>query len=384
LLRALCWPASREKKKMFRRSTISLARPSLACTSTSSLLRVSAAGNARSFASRDENIEAEVNKILTVIKEKGLENNLTLRTLAQLRKENAEVNKAMSAVGDVAAKYVSQHPERGGELPPVRVAVTGAAGAIGYSLLFRIASGEMLGPHQPVILQLLELPQAVKALEGVAMELSDCAFPLLRGVVTTEDANKAFEGADFALLVGAKPRTKGMERADLLKENANIFNAQGKALNKHSNREELRVVVVGNPANTNALIASCAAPDIHPSQFTAMTRLDHKRRAPFASLIPGPPPRPPAVPSLSRMTPFLTPRRRLLRVRPQKHPSTLLQDSNLPPCLSIPCALSQCRNPRCHCVMSAVSQWLPPKPNPRGLQSDPLRLSPLLLPLWCT
>jgi len=114
-------------------------------------------------------------------------------------------------------------------------------------------------------------------LEGVAMELSDCAFPLLRGVVTTDDANKAFEGADFALLVGAKPRTKGMERADLLKENASIFNAQGKALNKYSNREELRVVVVGNPANTNALIASCAAPDIHPSQFTAMTRLDHNR-----------------------------------------------------------------------------------------------------------
>jgi len=238
---------------------------------------MSTVGSFRSFSSGDEQIEREVSKILAVIKQKGLENNLTIRTLAALRKENAEVDKAMSAVGDVAAKYISQHPERGGELPPVRVAVTGAAGAIGYSLLFRIASGEMLGPHQPVILQLLELPQAVKALEGVAMELSDCAFPLLRGVVTTDDANKAFEGADFALLVGAKPRTKGMERADLLKENASIFNAQGKALNKHANREELRVVVVGNPANTNALIASCAAPDIHPSQFTAMTRLDHNR-----------------------------------------------------------------------------------------------------------
>jgi len=222
-------------------------------------------------------VEAEVNKILSVIKAKGLENKLTLRTLAQLRKESPEVDKAVSTVGDVAAKYISQHPERGGELPPVRVAVTGAAGAIGYSLLFRIASGEMLGPHQPVILQLLELPQAVKALEGVGMELSDCAFPLLRGIVTTDDANKAFEGAEFAMLVGAKPRTKGMERADLLKENAAIFSAQGKALNKYSNREDLRVVVVGNPANTNALIASCAAPDIHPSQFTAMTRLDHNR-----------------------------------------------------------------------------------------------------------
>jgi len=219
----------------------------------------------------------EVNKILAVIKDKGLQNNLTLRTLAKLRKENAEVAKALAAVGDVAAKYLAHHPERGGELPPVRVAVTGAAGAIGYSLLFRIASGEMLGPHQPVILQLLELPQAVKALEGCAMELNDCAFPLLRGIVTTDDVNKAFDGIEFALLVGAKPRTKGMERADLLKENANIFSAQGKALNKHANREDLRVVVVGNPANTNALIASCAAPDIHPSQFTAMTRLDHNR-----------------------------------------------------------------------------------------------------------
>jgi len=261
---------------MFRRSAVSLARPSVVGTST--LLRVSAttARNTRSYAT-DDDVEREVNKILAVIKEKGLENNLTLRALAQLRKENEDVNKALSAVGDVAAKYLAQHPERGGELPPVRVSVTGAAGAIGYSLLFRIASGEMLGPHQPVILQCLELPQALKALEGVAMELSDCAFPLLRGIVTTDDANKAFEGADFALLVGAKPRSKGMERADLLKENATIFSAQGKALNKHANREELRVVVVGNPANTNALIASCSAPDIHPSQFTAMTRLDHNR-----------------------------------------------------------------------------------------------------------
>jgi len=253
---------------------LSLARPSMV-SSTSSLVRVA---STRSYATGDDDlIEREVNKILTVIKEKGLEGQLNLRTLAKLRKENADVDKSMSAVGDVAAKYIANHPERGGELPPVRVAVTGAAGAIGYSLLFRIASGEMLGPHQPVILQLLELPQAVKALEGVAMELNDCAFPLLRGIVTTDDTNKAFDGADFALLVGAKPRSKGMERADLLKENAAIFNAQGKALDKHANREELRVVVVGNPANTNALIASCAAPNIHPSRFTAMTRLDHNR-----------------------------------------------------------------------------------------------------------
>jgi len=135
----------------------------------------------------------------------------------------------------------------------------------------------MLGPYQPVILQLLEIPQALKILEGVAMELDDCAFPLLRGVVQTDDPKKAFEGADFALLVGAKPRTKGMERGDLLKENASIFSVQGKALDAQANRDTIRVLVVGNPANTNALIASCNAPNIHPSRFSAMTRLDHNR-----------------------------------------------------------------------------------------------------------
>jgi len=160
---------------------------------------------------------------------------------------------------------------------PVRVSVTGAAGAISYSLLMRIASGDMLGKHQPVILQCLEIPQAMKALEGVKMELDDCAFPLVQEVQISSDPLKAFEGTDIAILVGAKPRGPGMERADLLKENANIFSEQGKALNSVSNRSNLRVLVVGNPANTNALIASCNAPDIDPARFTAMTRLDHNR-----------------------------------------------------------------------------------------------------------
>jgi len=159
---------------------------------------------------------------------------------------------------------------------PVRVAVTGAAGQIGYALLFRIASGEMLGPDQPVILQLLEIPPAMKALDGVVMELEDCAFPLLRGVVTTDDPNVAFRDANYALLVGSRPRGPGMERKDLLQANGAIFTVQGKALNDHAARD-VRILVVGNPANTNCLIAMKNAPDLHPSQFTAMTRLDHNR-----------------------------------------------------------------------------------------------------------
>jgi len=160
---------------------------------------------------------------------------------------------------------------------PVRVAVTGASGQIGYALLFRIASGAMLGPDTPVQLQLLELPHAMNALKGVEMELKDCAFPLLSKIICTEDANQAFEGVDVALLVGAKPRGKGMERGDLLKDNGAIFTVQGKALNASANRDNLKVLVVGNPANTNAWIASQSAPDIDPSRFTAMTRLDHNR-----------------------------------------------------------------------------------------------------------
>ena len=161
---------------------------------------------------------------------------------------------------------------------PIRVAVTGAAGNIGYALLFRIASGEMLGKDQPVILQLLEIPVegAQKALKGVAMELEDCAFPLLAGVVGTDDPEVAFKDADIALLVGARPRGPGMERKDLLLENAKIFTAQGAALNKVASRD-VKVLVVGNPANTNAYIAMKSAPDLKPENFTAMLRLDHNR-----------------------------------------------------------------------------------------------------------
>ncbi len=160
--------------------------------------------------------------------------------------------------------------------PPVRVAVTGAAGQIGYSLLFRIASGEMLGPDQPVILQMLEITPALGALDGVAMELDDCAFPLLAGMVKTDDADTAFGDAQYALLVGAMPRKQGMERADLLQANGGIFGPQGKAIND-SAAKDIKVLVVGNPANTNALIAMSSAPDIDPKQFNAMTRLDHNR-----------------------------------------------------------------------------------------------------------
>ena len=159
---------------------------------------------------------------------------------------------------------------------PVRVTITGAAGQIGYQLAFRIASGQMLGNDQPVILQLLEIPPAIPALHGVVMELNDCAFPTLAGIVATDDANTAFKDSDYALLVGARPRGPGMERKDLLQANAAIFSVQGKAMNDHANRD-IRVLVVGNPANTNALIASSNAPDIDPRNFTAMTRLDHNR-----------------------------------------------------------------------------------------------------------
>jgi malate dehydrogenase len=161
---------------------------------------------------------------------------------------------------------------------PVRVAVTGAAGQIGYSLLFRIASGEMLGKDQPVILQMLELPmeKAQAALRGVMMELEDCAFPLLAGMVGTDDALVAFKDADIALLVGARPRGPGMERKDQLLENAKIFTAQGAALNAVASRD-VKVLVVGNPANTNAYIAMKSAPDLNPKNFTAMLRLDHNR-----------------------------------------------------------------------------------------------------------
>ncbi|MDE2976792.1 MAG: malate dehydrogenase [Acidobacteriota bacterium] len=159
---------------------------------------------------------------------------------------------------------------------PVRVAVTGAAGQIGYSLIFRIAAGEMLGQEQPVSLHLLEIPPAMDALAGVVMELRDSAYPLLHDVVTSSDADEAFDGVDIAMLVGARPRGPGMERKDLLQANAAIFSVQGKALDAHASRD-VRVVVVGNPANTNALIAAGNAPGLDRRQFTAMTRLDHNR-----------------------------------------------------------------------------------------------------------
>lgn len=159
---------------------------------------------------------------------------------------------------------------------PVRVAITGAAGQISYSLLFRIAAGEMLGPDQPVILQLLEITPALDALKGTVMEVEDCAFPLVADIVQTDDPEVAFKDADYCLLVGARPRGPGMERKDLLEANAQIFSVQGAAINKVASRD-VKVLVVGNPANTNALIAYRNAPDLDPGQFTAMTRLDHNR-----------------------------------------------------------------------------------------------------------
>jgi len=159
---------------------------------------------------------------------------------------------------------------------PVKITITGAAGHIGYALAFRVASGEMFGPDQPVILRLLEIPQALSSLSGVGMELEDCAFPLLHDIVLTDDAAIGFRGTNYAILIGAKPRGKGMERKDLITENARIFSAQGRAINDYA-ADDVRVLVVGNPANTNALIAASNAPDLPRKRFTAMTRLDHNR-----------------------------------------------------------------------------------------------------------
>ncbi len=159
---------------------------------------------------------------------------------------------------------------------PVRVAITGAAGQISYSLCFRVAAGQMLGEDQPIILQLLEIPPAMEALRGVVMELEDCAFPLVSKIIATDNPDVAFKDADFALLVGSRPRGPGMERKDLLEANAAIFSVQGKSLNDHASKQ-VKVLVVGNPANTNSLIAQRNAPDLDPRQFTAMTRLDHNR-----------------------------------------------------------------------------------------------------------
>ena len=159
---------------------------------------------------------------------------------------------------------------------PLKVTITGAAGHIGYALAFRVASGGMFGPEQPVILRLLEIPQAMSSVNGVGMELEDCAFPLLHDIVLTDDPAIGFRDADYAVLIGAKPRSKGMERKDLITDNARIFSAQGRAINDNA-KSSVRVLVVGNPANTNALIAAANAPDLNRTQFTAMTRLDHNR-----------------------------------------------------------------------------------------------------------
>src|SRR4051795_7772571 len=161
-------------------------------------------------------------------------------------------------------------------MTPANVTVTGAAGQIGYAILFRIASGQMLGSNTPIHLSLLEIPDAVQAAEGVAMELDDSAFPLLEGIDISDDPNEAFDGANVALLVGARPRSKGMERSDLLEANGGIFGPQGQAINDHA-ADDVRVLVVGNPANTNCLIAMSHAPDVPRERFTAMTRLDHNR-----------------------------------------------------------------------------------------------------------
>jgi len=194
------------------------------------------------------------------------------KSLANLSKKGKIFNTQPFAVANAynfgSSKYYSK--------PPVRVAVTGAAGNIGYAIVFRIASGEMLGKDQPVILNLIEIPQAQNALSGVAMELQDCAFPLLAGVNCTSSFAEGFKDLDYGMLVGAKPRGPGMERGDLLKDNAKIFIEQGKALNDHAKRT-VKVLVVGNPANTNALIASTFAKDLPKESFTAMTRLDHNR-----------------------------------------------------------------------------------------------------------
>jgi malate dehydrogenase len=179
---------------------------------------------------------------------------------------------------------------------PVRIAVTGCAGNIGYALLFRIAAGDMLGPDQPVILHLLEVTPALKALEGVVMELRDCAFPLLADIVATDDVAVGFKDADYAILVGARPRGPGMERKDLLEANGAIFTVQGRALNDHASRG-VKVLVVGNPANTNALIAMRSAPDLEPRQFTAMMRLDHNRAISQLAAKTGS-----SVPAIRRMT----------------------------------------------------------------------------------
>jgi malate dehydrogenase len=233
---------------------------------------------ARRAETKNDPILKGVKVVLEAAQKAGIAE-INAQTFAELvgkDKTAAEAVRTMKQIADKAFKNKAGAGAIATVKEPVRVAVTGAAGAIGYALVYRIASGEMLGKDQPVILQLLELTPALKSLEGVVMELKDCAFPLLRGVIQTDETNKAFANADYALLVGAKPRTKGMERGDLLKENGKIFSVQGKALNDSASKD-VKVVVVGNPANTNAMITSHFAPKIPKNNITAMTRLDHNR-----------------------------------------------------------------------------------------------------------
>lgn len=278
---------------MLAQSARSVTRGVLAATKTRAAIPVQVA---RSFATKNEASVDGVELNQKVIFERIIRENpslvqATIRaaeslqelaveapSLAELKalsEQNVNVKAALNYTEAAVAKALRQNSS-GALLPPVRVAVTGAAGAIGYSLVYRIASGEMLGPNQPVILSLIEIEPMLPKLQGVVMELNDCAFPLLAGVETHSSVEKGFEGVDYALLVGSKPRSKGMERGDLLNENGKIFVAQGQALNNFASRQ-VKVVVVGNPANTNCLIAASNAPDLGPEQFTALTRLDHDR-----------------------------------------------------------------------------------------------------------
>jgi len=227
---------------------------------------------------KNDPIVSETRKIASALEKAGVLEKLSYEKFQQVVSSNPEVAKSVNNLRSYVNAF--NKGEKDGRViiskEPVRVTVTGASGQIGYALLFRIASGQLLGADQPVILQLLELPGAIQALQGVVMELQDCAFPLLRGIVSTDNVNKAFEGADYAVLVGAKPRSKGMERGDLLKANALIFKDQGQAIDTAA-KKSVKVLVVGNPANTNAMITSHFAPSINPRQITAMTRLDHNR-----------------------------------------------------------------------------------------------------------
>jgi len=250
----------------------------LTSTPARTLPKSNVAANLKRSFSIEETASKHLDSLIKSIQKEGQSvDDLSFTRFKEILKKSPQAQAAFNSLK--AIDRLERDIEQSEELEtaePVKIAVTGASGQISYSLLFRIASGEMLGKNVPVILQLLELPQALKSLEGVVMELQDCAFPQLKGIVQTSDPKKAFDDIDFALLVGAKPRSKGMERADLLKENAKIFEEQGKALNEVASKD-VKVLVVGNPANTNAMITSHFAPTIERTQIHAMTKLDHNR-----------------------------------------------------------------------------------------------------------